>query len=69
MGEQPELPPDAELVTRLRSKDDAAFGLVLDTWSRGMTRVARSIVSTHASADEVVQDAWLAVVRGMGHSS
>jgi RNA polymerase sigma-70 factor, ECF subfamily len=66
MREPPELPPDGELVARLRSRDDAAFALVLDAWSGGMTRVARSIVSTHASADEVVQDAWLAVVQGIG---
>src|SRR4029453_11150768 len=66
MCEPPELPPDGELVARLRSRDDAAFALVLDAWSGGMARVARSIVSTHASADEVVQDAWLAVVQGIG---
>jgi RNA polymerase sigma-70 factor, ECF subfamily len=66
MREQPELPPDAELVARLRGKDEAAFALVLDAWSGGMARVARSIVSTHASADEVVQDAWLAVIQGVG---
>ena len=66
MPEPPELPPDGELVARLRSRDDAAFALVLDAWSGGMARVARSIVSTHASADEVVQDAWLAVVQGIG---
>jgi RNA polymerase sigma-70 factor, ECF subfamily len=66
MREPPELPPDGELVARLRSRDDAAFALVLDAWSGGMARVARSIVSTHASADEVVQDAWLAVVQGIG---
>ncbi len=65
MREQPELPPDAELVARLRAKDDTAFALVLDAWSGGMARVARSIVSTYASADEVVQDAWLAVVQGL----
>jgi RNA polymerase sigma-70 factor, ECF subfamily len=65
MREPPELPPDAELVARLRARDDAAFGLVLDAWSGGMARVARSIVSTRASADEVVQDAWLAVIQGV----
>ena len=65
MREPPELPPDAELVARLRARDDAAFGLLLDAWSGGMARVARSIVSTHASADEVVQDAWLAVIQGV----
>jgi RNA polymerase sigma-70 factor (ECF subfamily) len=66
MPEQPDLPRDAELVPRLRRRDEAAFALVLDAWSGGMTRVARSIVSTDASADEVVQDAWLAVIRGIG---
>jgi RNA polymerase sigma-70 factor (ECF subfamily) len=65
MREPPELPPDAELVARLRARDDAAFALVLDAWSGGMARVARSIVSTYASADEVVQDAWLAVIQGV----
>lgn len=66
MRDQPDLPSDAELVARLRGRDEAAFALVLDAWSGGMTRVARSIVSTHASADEVVQDAWLAVVQAIG---
>jgi RNA polymerase sigma-70 factor, ECF subfamily len=66
MREQTELPTDPELVDRLRDRDEAAFALVLDAWSGGMVRVARSIVSTHASADEVVQDAWLAVVKGIG---
>jgi RNA polymerase sigma-70 factor, ECF subfamily len=66
MRDQPDLPSDAELVARLRGRDEAAFALVLDAWSGGMSRVARSIVSTHASADEVVQDAWLAVVQAIG---
>jgi RNA polymerase sigma-70 factor (ECF subfamily) len=66
MRDQPDLPSDAELAARLRGRDEAAFALVLDAWSGGMTRVARSIVSTHASADEVVQDAWLAVVQAIG---
>jgi RNA polymerase sigma-70 factor (ECF subfamily) len=66
MRDQPDLPSDAELVARLRGRDEAAFALALDAWSGGMSRVARSIVSTHASADEVVQDAWLAVIQAIG---
>jgi RNA polymerase sigma-70 factor, ECF subfamily len=66
MREQAKLPTDVELVQRLRDRDEDAFALVLDAWSGGMARVARSIVSTHASADEVVQDAWLAVIQGIG---
>jgi RNA polymerase sigma-70 factor (ECF subfamily) len=59
------LPPDPELVERLRRRDDAAFAAVLDAWSTGMLRVARGFVSTPASAEEVVQDTWLAVIQGL----
>ena len=56
------LPPEAELVGRLRDGDEAAFALVLDQWSPGMLRLDRSFVSTPDSAAEVVQDTWLAVL-------
>ena len=59
------LPPDEELVRRLRAGDEAAFGLVLDRWSPGMLRLARSFVSTPDSAAECVQDTWLAVLEGL----
>jgi RNA polymerase sigma-70 factor, ECF subfamily len=59
------VPPDAELVDRLRGGDEEAFALVLDDWSPGMLRLARSFVATPESAAEVVQDTWLAVLRGL----
>ncbi|MEY9874623.1 RNA polymerase sigma-70 factor (ECF subfamily) [Streptacidiphilus sp. MAP12-33] len=59
------LPPDDELVERLRGGDETAFGLVLDHWSPSMLRLARSFVSTNATAEEVVQEAWLAVIQGL----
>jgi RNA polymerase sigma-70 factor, ECF subfamily len=60
-----DLPGDAELVARLRGRDEAAFALVLDAWSPGMLRLARSFVSTPDSAAECVQDTWLAVIEGI----
>jgi RNA polymerase sigma-70 factor (ECF subfamily) len=60
------LPPDDELVARLRAGDEAAFAAALDAWSAGMRRVARGFVATAASAEDVVQDAWLAVIEGLG---
>jgi RNA polymerase sigma-70 factor (ECF subfamily) len=60
------LPSDDVLVARLRDRDEAAFALLVDCWSPGMQRLARSFVSTNDSAAEVVQDAWLAVIRGLG---
>ena len=59
------LPPDDALVTRLRCRDEAAFALVLDAWSGGLLRLARSFVSTADSAHEVVQETWLAVVANL----
>lgn len=59
------LPPDDVLVARLRDRDEAAFALMLDAWSSGMLRLARSFVSTSDSAAEVVQETWLAVIEGI----
>jgi RNA polymerase sigma-70 factor (ECF subfamily) len=61
-----ELPSDDVLVGRLRCGDEETFALLLDSWSAGMTAMARSFVSTADTADEVVQEAWLAVFRGVG---
>jgi len=59
------LPSDEAVVSRLRAGDEAMFALVLDTWSPGLRRLARGYVTTDASADEVVQDTWVAVIRGL----
>jgi len=56
---------DDALADALRARDEQSFRTVVDAWTPLMTRVARSHVSTDASADEVVQDAWLAVLRGI----
>ena len=60
-----ELPPDDVLVARLCAGDEASFALILDAWSGGLLRLARSFVSTEDSAAEVVQDTWLAVLQGI----
>lgn len=62
-----DLPVDEVLVRRLCARDESAFALVLDRWSSGMLRLARTYVSTEASAAEVVQDTWLAVIEGIHH--
>jgi RNA polymerase sigma-70 factor (ECF subfamily) len=56
---------DAKLLAELRAGSEAAFATIVDAWSGGMTRVARTFVSTQDSAIEVVQDAWLAVIAGL----
>ena len=56
---------DSALVARLRGGDDAAFTEIVTGWSPLMLRVARGHVSTDASCEEVVQETWMAVVRGL----
>ena len=56
---------DAALLDRLRAGDEDAFAGVVQDWSPAMLRVARDHLSTQASCEEVVQDTWLAVLRGL----
>jgi RNA polymerase sigma-70 factor, ECF subfamily len=56
---------ERELVARLRSGDEAAFVALVDRHGRAMLRLARTFVSTEASAQEVVQDTWAAVLDGL----
>jgi RNA polymerase sigma-70 factor (ECF subfamily) len=57
--------PDDKIVAGLRAGDEATFAQLLNDWSRSMLLLARTFVSTDASAEEVVQDTWLAVIRGI----
>jgi RNA polymerase sigma-70 factor (ECF subfamily) len=59
------LPGDDVLVAGLRAGDEETFVCLLSGWSGSMLRLARSFVSTAASAEEVVQDTWLAVFQGI----
>lgn len=56
---------DDALVAGLRAGDAEVFEYLLDQWSAGLLRVATAYVSTQESAREVVQDTWLAVIRGI----
>jgi RNA polymerase sigma-70 factor (ECF subfamily) len=56
---------DDELIPRLRRGDATAFATLVDRHHAALRRTARAFVSTPASADEVVQDTWLAVLGGL----
>jgi RNA polymerase sigma-70 factor (ECF subfamily) len=56
---------EAALLKRLRDGDEAAFATLVDTYYGMMLSVARSYVKTRAVAEEVLQDAWLAVLKGL----
>ena len=56
---------DEQLVEGLRAGDEAAFAELIDRHSPAMVRVARTYVPSRAVAEEVVQETWIAVMRGI----
>jgi len=56
---------DLRVVKALRAGDESAFALLVDRYRAPMLRVAQMYVSTRAVAEEVVQDAWVGVLRGL----
>jgi RNA polymerase sigma-70 factor, ECF subfamily len=59
-------PEDAQLVDGLRAGDEAAFRALMLEHGGGMLRVAQMYVSSRAVAEEVVQEAWLGILKGIG---
>jgi len=56
---------DAALVARLKEGDEAAFEQAVMSLYPAMRATARAYVRTSAVAEEVVQEAWLGVLRGL----
>jgi RNA polymerase sigma-70 factor (ECF subfamily) len=59
-------PDDSALLNRLLAGEQKAFRELVGTYQSAMREVAFAIVGSR-NADEVVQDAWLAVVRNLGN--
>jgi RNA polymerase sigma-70 factor (ECF subfamily) len=57
--------PDTELLGRLRAGDEEAFAELASKYQGTMLSIARSYVPSSAVAEEVVQDAWVGVLRGL----
>src|SRR5436309_4174957 len=57
---------DAEIVEALRAGDEATFAALVAQYGASMLRVAQMYVRSRAVAEEVVQEAWLGVLRGIG---
>jgi RNA polymerase sigma-70 factor (ECF subfamily) len=57
---------DAELLGRLRAGDERAFVTLVRRHHAVMLRLAAGYVPSMAVAEEVVQDTWLGVLRGIG---
>lgn len=59
------VPSDQDLLARVREGDEAAFETLIARYHRPMLAVARAYVRGAAVAEEVVQEAWLGVLRGL----
>jgi RNA polymerase sigma-70 factor, ECF subfamily len=57
--------PDQTVVDALRAGDERAFRRLVETHHATMIHVATGFVPSHAVAEEVVQDTWLAVIKGI----
>jgi RNA polymerase sigma-70 factor, ECF subfamily len=56
---------DRELLERLRAGEEDAFVALVERHHSTMLRLARMYVASDAIAEEVVQDTWLAALRGL----
>lgn len=56
---------EEELVRGLQAGNEKAFATLVDRHHQSLLRIARSFVTNTAVAEEVVQDTWMAVVRGI----
>jgi RNA polymerase sigma-70 factor (ECF subfamily) len=58
-------PDESALIARLRDGDEATFEALVAEFYPSMLAVARGYVRSRAVAEEVVQEAWLGVLRGI----
>jgi RNA polymerase sigma-70 factor (ECF subfamily) len=56
---------DLTLVRQILDGDEAAFTALVDREHAMLVRLAKSVVRDHSLVDEIVQDAWLAVVSAL----
>ena len=56
---------DSEIVAALKRGDESVFADLVDAYSPGLMRMAQMFVRDRAVAEEVVQETWLAVLRGI----
>ena len=56
---------EARILARLRAGDERAFESLVESYHGTMIAVARNYVRTRDVAEEVVQEAWLGVLKGL----
>ena len=57
---------ESAVLAALRAGDSEAFAALVDRHHASMMRVARAYVASNEAAEDVVQEAWIGVVQGVG---
>jgi len=60
---------ESDLVERLRRGDEEAFAHIIDLYHGQLRRIARLYVDTDELAEEVLQETWIAVFKGIDRFS
>ena len=58
---------ETAVIAALRDGDESVFAQLVDNHTPSMLRVARGYVPSHEIAEEVVQETWIALVKGIGN--
>lgn len=57
--------PDKKLISALKRGDEAAFVELVDRHHGSLVRIAQTYVRDHSIAEEVAQETWLIVLKGL----
>ena len=57
---------DDALLQGLRRGDEKAFSILVETYQPPMLRLALAFVPDRSTAEDVVQETWMGVIRGIG---
>ncbi|HSP20281.1 MAG TPA: sigma-70 family RNA polymerase sigma factor [Myxococcaceae bacterium] len=55
----------SDLVPRLLAGDEALFASLVAQWQSGLLRLAQALTGSGATAEEVVQETWVSVLRSL----
>ena len=58
---------EASLLDNLRAGEEAAFTQLVESYHPSLVRLARLFVQDETIAEELAQETWLAVLRGLNH--
>jgi RNA polymerase sigma-70 factor, ECF subfamily len=56
---------ESALIASLRDGNETVFAQLVDRYTPAMLRVARGYVRSHETAEEVVQETWIALIKGI----